>query len=468
MNLEVGTLQDGAPKARLAQPAVAVLHDKERIRLLLYCGLLVLDCVAIAAAFMAVGLLYLDDDYMRTVTTMCVVLVPIYAVIALNGQAYTIDVIVKPARGMVRAVTALVTAILAVVLIAFYLKASAEMSRFVFGAGTLLACAFIVAERGMFGVLADRLLGANPSSDVVIVDDVNFACPSGVMLIEARAAGVIPDITDPMMLDRLGRFLKNAERVVVACPPDRRLDWAMALKGANVTGEIIAAELDEVGAIGTGRFDTHVTMRVSCGPLAMRERVTKRLFDLTLASVGLIMIAPLLLLVALIIKLDSPGPILFVQERLGRGNRLFNMYKFRSMRADRCDSAGTVSTMRDDDRITRVGRIIRATSIDELPQILNVLLGDMSIVGPRPHALGSTAGAKLFWEVDTRYWHRHASKPGITGLAQVRGYRGATHESADLTNRLQADLEYLAGWTIWRDISILFATFRVLVHKNAF
>lgn len=468
MNLEVGTLQDGKPGIRLARPAIALLPDKERTRLLLYCALLVLDCLAIVAAFLAVGLVYLDNEYLRAVNTICVVLVPIYVIVALNGQAYTIDVIVKPTRGMVRAVTALLTAILAVVLIAFYLKASAELSRFVFGAGTVIACGFIVAVRGVFGVFADRLLGSNPSSEVVIVDDVTFACPASATLIEARAAGVIPDIADPMMLDRLGRFLKNAERVVIACPPDRRLDWAMALKGANVTGEIIAAELDEVGAIGAGRFDGHVTMRVSCGPLAMRERVTKRLFDLALASAGLLVLAPLLLVVALIIKLDSPGPVFFIQERLGRGNRLFNMYKFRSMRADRCDSKGTVSTARDDDRITRVGRIIRATSIDELPQILNVFLGDMSVVGPRPHALGSTAGAKLFWEVDTRYWHRHASKPGITGLAQIRGYRGATHESADLTNRLQADLEYLAGWTIWRDISILFATFRVLIHKNAF
>jgi lipopolysaccharide/colanic/teichoic acid biosynthesis glycosyltransferase len=138
------------------------------------------------------------------------------------------------------------------------------------------------------------------------------------------------------------------------------------------------------------------------------------------------------------------------------------------MRADLCDANGNQSTQRDDDRITRVGRIIRATSMDELPQLLNVLRGDMSLVGPRPHALGSLAGSKLFWEVDQRYWHRHACKPGITGLAQVRGFRGATHESKDLSNRLHADLEYLAGWSIWRDVAILFRTFRVLVHKNAY
>jgi lipopolysaccharide/colanic/teichoic acid biosynthesis glycosyltransferase len=200
----------------------------------------------------------------------------------------------------------------------------------------------------------------------------------------------------------------------------------------------------------------------------MRNRIFKRLFDIAVTVPVLIMLAPLLAIVALAIKLESPGPVFFVQTRMGRGNRLFKVYKFRSMRADLCDAAGNRSAARDDDRITPVGRFIRATSIDELPQLINVLLGDMSLVGPRPHALGSLAGDRLFWEVDHRYWHRHASKPGITGLAQVRGFRGATHEREDLTNRLHADLEYLSGWSIWRDIGILLATLKVVKHKNAF
>ena len=110
----------------------------------------------------------------------------------------------------------------------------------------------------------------------------------------------------------------------------------------------------------------------------------------------------------------------------------------------------------------------RKSSIDELPQLFNVLKGDMSLVGPRPHAIGSLAGNKLFWEIDERYWHRHSLRPGLTGLAQIRGFRGATDLEPDLTGRLQADLEYLAGWTIWRDIAILFATVRVLFHDRAF
>jgi lipopolysaccharide/colanic/teichoic acid biosynthesis glycosyltransferase len=175
-----------------------------------------------------------------------------------------------------------------------------------------------------------------------------------------------------------------------------------------------------------------------------------------------------MILVAIAIKLDSPGPMFFRQDRVGRGNRIFKILKFRSMRTERADGAGARSASLDDDRITKVGRIIRRTSIDELPQLLNVLLGDMSLVGPRPHALGSLAGNRLFWEVDRQYWHRHALKPGITGLAQVRGFRGATVRDIDLRNRLEADLEYLNGWTLWRDIAILVGTVQVLVHKNAY
>lgn len=138
------------------------------------------------------------------------------------------------------------------------------------------------------------------------------------------------------------------------------------------------------------------------------------------------------------------------------------------MREESCDSDGRRSTARDDDRITPLGRILRRTSLDELPQLFNVVEGDMSLVGPRPHALGSLAGDQLFWHVDRRYWLRHAIKPGITGLAQVRGFRGATDHRDDLMLRLQCDLEYASRWSLFIDAYILLRTFAVLVHKRAY
>src|SRR5206468_4657881 len=155
-------------------------------------------------------------------------------------------------------------------------------------------------------------------------------------------------------------------------------------------------------------------------------------------------------------------------DRVGQNNRIFKLLKFRSMRLECTDGCGERSARVGDDRLTRVGRFIRRTSIDELPQLFNVLAGDMSIVGPRPHALGSTAENESFWQIDSKYCDRHAAKPGITGLAQIRGFRGATRARQDLTGRLHADLEYLADWNIWRDVKIICGTFRVLIHPNAY
>jgi lipopolysaccharide/colanic/teichoic acid biosynthesis glycosyltransferase len=175
-----------------------------------------------------------------------------------------------------------------------------------------------------------------------------------------------------------------------------------------------------------------------------------------------------MLAVAAVIRMESEGPIFFRQERIGQNNRTFRIFKFRSMRLECSDIHGMRSAARDDDRVSRVGRFIRRTSIDELPQLLNVIIGDMSIVGPRPHALGSLAGRRLFWDVDPRYWQRHSLKPGITGLAQIRGFRGATESVTDLENRLRCDLEYLGSWSIWLDLQIILATFRVVVHHKAY
>lgn len=366
------------------------------------------------------------------------------------------------------AVGSLFAGMLALLFVGYLLKANADVSRVMVLVSTAAAAMLLAVGRLGYARFATARFGGAPMCRVLILDGVAAAAAPGMHVVEAADAGLVPDVTDPMMLDRLGRFLKGADKVIIACPPERRVAWSMAMKGTNVRGELIMPEVATIGPIGTSRFGADTTLIVSAGTLGTRQRAMKRLLDLGLAAGALAFLAPLLLVVAVLIRLDSPGPALFVQHRLGRGNRLFAMYKFRSMRADLCDARGDRSTGREDDRITRIGRFIRATSIDELPQLLNILKGDMSFVGPRPHALGSLAGDQLFWEIDKRYWHRHASKPGLTGLAQVRGFRGATHRRSDLVARLQADLEYLNDWTILRDISILFATLKVVVHKNAY
>ena len=441
---------------------------KVGLRIRLYLLLLVLDCAGVTGSFALAEAVRTGGAAAGAGVTLAAVLLPIYLLLAINRDVYSAHMFAHWRAAAGRALSALAGAVLAVLFVSFYLRAGAEISRTLFTLGALFSAAGLWAVRFAMHRWGGRLLGGDPFVTLVLADGAAIDAGPHAIAVDCAALALSPDMSDPRALDRVGRLLKRADRVVIACPPDRRAAWAAVCKGANIRGEIVAPELDTLGTLGAGSFAATPTLLVSVGPLSMRNRALKRALDLFLAGGAVVVLAPLLLVTALAVRLESPGPVFFVQPRLGRGNRLFPMYKFRSMRADLCDVDGATSTARGDKRVTRVGRVIRATSVDELPQILNVLKGDMSIVGPRPHALGSLAGDKLFWEVDQRYWHRHATKPGITGLAQVKGFRGATHMTSDLTSRLQADLDYLNGWSLWRDLSILLATFKVVLHKNAY
>lgn len=191
----------------------------------------------------------------------------------------------------------------------------------------------------------------------------------------------------------------------------------------------------------------------------------KRLMDLVVAGSALLFFAPLLVLVALLIKLESSGPVLFRQSRGGLNGQAFTIFKFRSMRCQE-DGPKVVQAKREDDRITMVGKIIRKTSIDELPQLLNVLRGDMSIVGPRPHALAHDEqyGAEI-----ANYHLRFRARPGLTGLAQIKGLRGGTGTVAAMAARIEMDNQYIERWTLVGDLKILFMTVpHLLMGENAY
>lgn len=193
-------------------------------------------------------------------------------------------------------------------------------------------------------------------------------------------------------------------------------------------------------------------------PTYQMRQTIKRLFDIVLASAGLIALSPMLALVALAIRLDSKGPALFRQTRWGMNGRKITIFKFRSMQVDAGDKAGTKQTVAHDERTTRLGVFLRKTSIDELPQLLNIIAGDMSLVGPRCHPVGMKAGGKLYEELIPQYHLRHTVRPGLTGLAQVRGFRGPTLDVDLAQGRLRSDLEYIAHQSIWQDIVIMVKT----------
>jgi lipopolysaccharide/colanic/teichoic acid biosynthesis glycosyltransferase len=186
--------------------------------------------------------------------------------------------------------------------------------------------------------------------------------------------------------------------------------------------------------------------------------VLKRAFDIFASISALIVLAPLLLVVAALIKMDSPGPVLFKQTRWGKNCRAIKVYKFRSMRTDMQDVTGVAQTVKNDPRVTRVGAFLRRSNIDELPQLLNVLKGDMSVVGPRCHAIGMRAGGMLYEELVPQYHHRHAMRPGITGLAQMRGLRGPTDRPAKARARIASDLYYVENFSLLMDMRIIVGT----------
>jgi Undecaprenyl-phosphate glucose phosphotransferase len=204
-------------------------------------------------------------------------------------------------------------------------------------------------------------------------------------------------------------------------------------------------------------------------PLRASQRFIKDLFDRALAGLLLLLLAPLMLAVALGVRLSSAGPIFFRQERHGLGNRVFHVLKFRTMRAEMHDLGGRRQTERNDPRVTFFGAILRRTSLDELPQLINVLKGDMSLVGPRPLPLQMRVDDRLNYEIVAEYAFRHRVKPGITGLAQVKGHRGPVSSAEALRSRIACDLYYIDHWSLWLDLKILAMTSAVCVlGKNAF
>ena len=440
----------------------------ERRRLQVYLALLVADALAILAAYAVVGFVYFGNWADPGVLLQAQLLIPIYWTVAISNGAYAADSALSATIGARRSIVAVLAAAAIVVFLVFFLKSSETFSRVISAFGPLAAVGALSMTRDQLVRLARWRCGPTAVNQLLLMDGGRRLELPHSYVLDAREYDLVPDVGDPHALNRIGLFLTNMDRVIVSCAPERRGDWALVLKGVNVQAEIVDDEVVTLGAVGARRTADYGALIIAKGPLGLRNRLLKRGLDLALALTALVLLAPLLALVALAVKLEDRGPVLFVQRRLGRGNRFFAIYKFRSMRSADGDRAGDRSASRDDDRVTRVGRLIRATSIDELPQLINVIKGEMSLVGPRPHALGSQAGDKLFWEIDQRYWQRHSLKPGLTGLAQVRGFRGATEFEEDLTERLQSDLEYLDGWTIWRDIAILAGTVRVMVHRNAF
>ena len=282
----------------------------------------------------------------------------------------------------------------------------------------------------------------------------------------------------PIPASRLDMFLNEArhhdlDEIVLCLEPSH---YAVLRSQMTALGALPVRLSLFMGRHNSFRASEHTSARVkpetlvlSTPPLTPAQTVIKRATDIIGAGSLLLILAPFLALLALLIKLDSPGPVFFSQPRRGYNQFIFRMLKFRTMRADHGDQLAEVLTTRADPRVTRVGRFMRRTSLDELPQLLNVMRGEMSLVGPRPHPLLAKAGTTLYHEVLEEYAFRSRMKPGMTGWAQIHGWRGTTETEEQLINRIRYDLEYVDHWSPRLDLYILWRTLFVCAEgENAY
>jgi Undecaprenyl-phosphate glucose phosphotransferase len=279
--------------------------------------------------------------------------------------------------------------------------------------------------------------------------------------------GAVQVLPDARRLVADCRPLRADDIVILTSEPDVPSALALASTLSDLPVDVHVVPVGSIDLMAVSRitqFGNMVTMRIFQCPLTPFSRAIKRAFDIAAAIAGLILASPLFVIVPLAIKLDSRGPVLFRQTRHGYNNERIRVLKFRTMTVME-DGDNFRQVARHDPRVTRLGRFLRRTSIDELPQLFNVLAGDMSIVGPRPHA---TAQNEVFAELISSFSRRHNVKPGITGWAQVNGYRGETDTLEKMLRRVEHDLYYIDNWSLLLDLKIVIMTlFSRKVYWNA-
>jgi Undecaprenyl-phosphate glucose phosphotransferase len=365
----------------------------------------------------------------------------------------------------------------ALLAIAFTMKVSSEFSRATMISFYLVGLFALIAWKAIASRWAARSLraGAFANSPVIVVAEFGLPASSAAMMelcqlgyrvmrtLEIRAK----ELASPLLMSQIGpRFDEliafarenRIEHVFLLMDWDRQHAIDCILDGLK----ILPIPVHLVPDANVSRFLRYPlvstggtwTAQLRRAPLSWNERALKRALDLVGAALALIVFAPIMLLTAILIKASSRGPVFFRQTRNGFGGRAFRIYKFRTMRVLE-DGPTIVQATENDPRVTWIGKWLRKTSIDELPQIFNVLNGDMSLVGPRPHA---AAHNFKYEQIIGHYAFRHHVRPGITGWAQVNGYRGETRTLAAMERRVEFDLWYINNWSLWLDILIILKT----------
>lgn len=425
---------------------------------------------------------YYTPDMLAVYTALTIAATLSWSVLVNAAGLNTISAILQPLRSLPRVILLMLAIFAAIFAAVFFSKIGILFSRFWLGAwmvaGLTTACvcrlwaASAVSkwnedERfsrhavliGGGGIAADLIaaLRKSTASDLKIVgifddrgDDRSPPSVEGY-----RKLGSIDDLEEFARSARIDVLiftmpLKAEDRILALAEKLRILPVDIRL---SANGQKLRFRPRAYSYIGNVPF-----LDIFDRPLSDWGQFTKTVEDKLLASIALLLAAPMMMLIAIAIKLESSGPVLFRQKRYGFNNELIEIYKFRSMYTDRCDANATKLVTRDDPRVTRVGRIIRKTSLDELPQLFNVLKGQLSLVGPRPHATQAKAADSLYDEAVDSYFARHRVKPGITGWAQINGWRGETDTVEKIQRRVEHDLYYIDNWSLFFDLYILART----------
>jgi Undecaprenyl-phosphate glucose phosphotransferase len=392
--------------------------------------------------------------------------------------------------GILRTVKCLMVVILLLTACLFILKVSDNVSRLWLATWSITSAIALCGLRLLTASAAQRLRQSGRlTKNVAIVGASEVGQQLAAKFMQERLGTRLVGIFD----ERQSRFVKSSnsgtkvhqlptlyellcrgrvDEIVIAIPPhasSRVLELSRRFHPFAVSLRVLApAGYENFQVLDSRRYGDIGTFRVMGKPLDEVAALVKRIEDVLIAVFCLLVTLPLMLVIALSIKLDSRGPVLFRQKRLGANNLPFDLLKFRSMYVEQTDPLGHQLTQAGDPRITRVGRFLRMTSMDELPQLINVLKDDMSLVGPRPHALAASAAGISYARAISEYPIRHRVKPGITGWAQVNGWRGETTTIEQIRQRVEHDLYYIENWSLTFDLIILGRTvFAVLSRANA-
>src|SRR6185437_7120775 len=370
--------------------------------------------------------------------------------------------------------------------IVFFDKISDQYSRLWIGSWCVFGASLSIAARiGVGAYIARRQRTGTLSINVAIVGCEPFAqqvmkqitWPGDAEVrvlgifaptLSAAGTGVASDATVAGLL-RLARRV-HIDEIIVHLPEKRDGEFSAVLRklGDLPVNVNLCPDLSDLGILPRKLTVLQETFMINVfeRPLSGWNAVLKRAEDMVLSALLLLLFGPLMLILGLLIRLDSRGPALFRQQRFGFNNNTITVLKFRTMRVDAANDEAVPQARRNDPRVTRIGRFLRRTSLDELPQLINVLRGDMSLIGPRPHAI---AHNEYYAELIDGYLRRHRVKPGITGWAQVNGWRGETADIEAMHERVKHDLYYIENWSLHLDLAILLRTLVVgFVHRNAY